>query len=70
MAKELKNFTAAKVYVNYDEPYYSRKENNRLRKKKSDLIRNHANDDIKIAKGKLYHNNMVVDQFDLSNQLF
>ena len=69
-AKCLKTFSAAKIYINYDEPYYSRRENNRLRKKKSELIRNHTNDEIKIYKGKLYHNNMVVDQFDLSNQLF
>ena len=69
-AKELKNFTTAKVYVNYDETYYIRKENNRLRKKRSDLKIDHVNDEIKISKGKLYHNNIVVDQFDLSNQLF
>ena len=69
-AKLLKNFRAAKVYINYDEPYYSRKENNRLRKKKSDLHKAYAEDVIKILKGKLYHNDMIVDQFDLSNQLF
>ena len=69
-AKLLKNFEAAKIYINYDEPYHSRKENNRLRKKKSDLSKTFKDDVIKIEKGKLYHNNMIVDQFDLSNQLF
>ena len=28
-AKRLKTFSAAKIYINYDEPYYSRRENNR-----------------------------------------
>ena len=68
--KELNNFTKAKIYINYDEPYHTRKENNRLRKKKSFLLRAHQNDEIKINKGKLYHNDMIVDQFDLSNQIF
>ena len=69
-AKQLKTFTAAKVYINYDEPFYTRRENNRLRKKKFDLLRLHTNDEVKITKGKLYHNNIQVDRFDLSNQLF
>ena len=69
-AKRLKSFEAAKIFINYDEPYYSRKENYRLRKKKSDLQKDHAGDEIKISRGKLYHNNMVVDRFNLSNQIF
>ena len=69
-AKKLKDFKAAKVYINYDEPYYTRKENNRLRKKKAILKKDNVQDDIKILKGKLYHNNLMVDQFDLSNQIF
>ena len=69
-AKRLKTFKDMKVYINYDEPYHSRRENNRLRKRKSDLKRMHINDDIKISKGKLYHNEMIVDQFDISHQLF
>ena len=47
-AKRLKTFSAAKIYINYDEPYYSRKENNGQRKKKYELVRNHTNDEIKI----------------------
>ena len=69
-AKTLKSFEAAKIYINYDEPYYSRKEHNRLRKEKFNLLASNPEDDIKIQKGKLCHNNLVVDQFDLSNQLF
>ena len=69
-AKLLKEFEGARIYINYDEPYYSRRENNRLRKKKATLLGLHNGDDIKIQKGKLYHNNMMVDQFDLANQIF
>ena len=69
-AKLLKEFEAARIYINYDEPYYSRRENNRLRKKKATLLGLHNGDDIKIQKGKLYHNNIMVDQFDLANQIF
>ena len=39
-------------------------------KKKANLMKDHPRDELKISKGKLYHNNVVVDQFDLSNQLF
>ena len=56
-AKSLKDFKAAAIYINYDEPYYTRRENNRLRKKKYTLTNLHTDDVIKIQKGKLYHNN-------------
>ena len=69
-AKALKNFKAAKIFLNFDTPYYSRKEHNRLRKKKTTLMESHVGEDIKVEKGKLYHNGVIVDQFDLSNQLF
>ena len=69
-AKGLKTFDAAKIFINYDEPFISRKEHNRLRKKKYDLTQDNPDDNIKISKGKLLHNNTVVDRFDLSNQLF
>ena len=69
-AKRLKNFTAAKIYINKDEPFFSRKENNRLRKKKADLVTLYGNEAVKSEKGKLYHNGIMVDQFDLSNQIF
>lgn len=69
-AKELKTFNRGKIYINFDEPYYTRKENLRIRKKKYELIDKYKDDEIKILKGKLYHNNSVVDQFNLSNQIF
>ena len=61
-AKKLKDFNPAKIYINKDEPYNTRKENNRLRKKKANLVMQHGrNAGVKIEKGKLYHNNTVVD---------
>ena len=69
-AKKLKTFDLGKIYINLDEPYHTRRENNRLRKKKTQLIEKHPNDDIKISKGKLYHMDSIVDSFNLSNQLF
>ena len=69
-AKHLKDFKEAKIYINRDTPYYSRKESNRLRKEKAKLIEEHGPEGVKIEKGKLYHHNAVKDQFDLANQLF
>ena len=69
-AKKLKDLKPIEIFINRDQPYHSRKENNRLRKKKFDLVQQHGKENIKIAKGKLLHNDIVVDQFDLSNQLF
>ena len=69
-AKHLKNYKEAKIYINRDTPYYTRKENNRLRKEKAKLIEEHGSEGVKIEKGKLYHNNAIKDQFDLGNQLF
>ena len=64
-AKLLKNLGDTKIYIKYDEPYHSRKENNRLRKKRYDLSKDerYHNDVIKIEKGKLYYNGMVVKLF-------
>ena len=69
-AKALKSFEKSKVFINYDEPFHSRKENLRLRKKKYNLQQSHPSDELTISKGKLYHNERVVDQFDITNQLF
>ena len=67
-SKKLKNLRSAKLYVNSDKPY--RKEDQRLRKKKFDLSQLHPEHDIKIEKGKLYPNGIVVDTFNLNNQFF
>ena len=69
-AKKLKNLNNTKIYIKRDEPYYSRKENASLRKKRYDLSQENRDDNFKIEKGKLYHNDIVVDKFDLNNQIF
>ena len=53
-----------------DEPYFTRKENVRLRKKRYDLAQANPTDTFKIEKGKLLHNGAIVDKFDLNNQIF
>ena len=67
---KLKNLPHNKIFIKKDEPYHTRKENGRLRKKRYDLSQLHPLDEIKIEKGKLFHNRMVVDKFDLNNQIF
>ena len=69
-AKKLKNLTTAKIFIKKDEPYFTRKENARLRKRRYDLAQENRNDNFTIDKGKLYHNDVVVDKFDLNNQIF
>ena len=69
-AKNLKRLDTAKIFINLDKPYHTRKEDHRLRKKKFNLIQKYPDDDIKLVKGKLFHNGSVVDKFDLNNQLF
>ena len=69
-AKKLKDIQNVKIFVKRDEPYYSRKENDRLRKKRYDLSLANRDDELKIEKGKLYHNGIVIDKFDLNNQIF
>ena len=58
------------VYIKNDQPPLTNKENNRLRDKARTIKNNNPNDTIKIDKGKLYHNNNVVDSFNLANQIF
>ena len=67
---KLKDFTSAKIFINTDKPYHTRKDGNRLRKKKYEFGQLHPDDDIKIEKGKLYHNGTIIDKFDLNNQFF
>ena len=69
-ANKLKSFKLGDVYLNYDEPFHTRKENNRLRKEKAIQSKKHPNDTFKISKGKLYQNDIVIDKFNLSNQIF
>lgn len=55
-------------YFNYDEPFLTRKENNRLRKKYKEL-NNAEPDKYKLAKGLIKDNSgAIIDRFDLKNQ--
>lgn len=61
-----------KIYINHDLPYYTRKENARLRKRKFDLCKDKTDQQkskIKILKGKLYDDEEIVDSFDLRHQV-
>jgi hypothetical protein len=58
------------VYMKNDEPLMTRKENDRIRYRKRCLKREYPHDEFKIEKGKLYHGGVVVDSFNLDNQLF
>ena len=58
------------VYIKNDETKLSRKENYRLRQKRRTLKTQHTNTDIKIEKGKIIQDGLVVDKYDITNQLF
>ena len=58
------------VYIKNDQPPLTNKENNRLRAKARDIRIANPNDTVKIDKGKLYHNDTLIDEFNLANQIF
>ena len=59
-----------RLFIRWDEPRYTRLENSRLRTRRYNLSREFPDDDIKIKKGILYHNNTQCEKFDLMNQIF
>lgn len=61
---------AAKIYVNFDESPLRRLENARLRQAKNDLIKKNPNKNVQIRKGKLFLENVEVDHFDITKQVF
>ena len=69
-AKKLKYLESTKIFIKYEEPYFTRKENDRLRKARYELSQANPNDNINWEKGKLLHNGTTVDKFDLNNQIF
>ena len=76
-AKELKKLKPEdhplrKIYIKWDQPPLTNKENNRLFTKMITLRNDDAdeNNEYKIKQGKLLKNNVAVDEFNLSNQLF
>ena len=56
------------IFIKWDEPCFTRLENSRLRKKRYDLLQDNPDDEVKISKGILYHNNVECDNF--INQIF
>ena len=63
-----------KIYVRFDDPPLTRKENKRLADKRYQLTReaveSGSGDVYKLEKGKLMKNNVQIDEFNLSNQIF
>ena len=58
------------VYVNRDSSFLARKEEKRLRDHRRELSGLNPNAKVYLKSNKLYLNDVVVDQFDLSKQLF
>lgn len=59
-----------RIYMNYDQPLLTRKENNRLRLRKKEITEQNPGSMVKISKGKLMMGDTQVDVFDLKNQIF
>ena len=63
-----------KIYVRFDDPPLTRKENKRLSDKRYQLAREAeetgSGDVYKLEKGKLLKNDAQIDEFNLSNQIF
>ena len=60
------------VRVRFDDPPLTRKENRRLSDKRYQLAQEagDSGDVYKLVKGKLMKNDSVIDEFNLSNQIF
>lgn len=62
-----------KVFIKSEQTPLTSKENSRLYKKFKDLKTKYEDDDtnlIQLDKGKLYHNEIIIDEFNLENQIF
>ena len=59
-----------RVYIKNDETKLASKENYRLRQKRRALKDDYPESVLKIEKGKLIQDGVVVDKFDLNNQIF
>ena len=70
-AKNLKdNEHFGNVFIRNDQTKLARKENFRLREKARELRSVNASAVIKIEKGKILQDSVVVDQYNISNQIF
>ncbi len=57
-----------RIFVKHDEPLLTRKENERLQKKRYNLAQ--TNDNVQLRSGKLTIDGNEVDHFNLANQLY
>ena len=64
------NVFGNKIYINDDRSYLCRKEDKRLRDVIHDLRTLHPNHDVSLKNGKVWHDGLQVDEFDIKNQLF
>ena len=70
-AKKLKSKPGfERIYVKWDEPKLTRKENLRLWKKMKEIKTNHPDDSVELKHGIIRHNNVECDKFSLMNQIF
>ena len=68
-----KNDSMRKVFIKSEQTPLTNREISRLYGEFKKLREQHDGDDtniIKLEKGKLYHNEVVVDEFNLENQIF
>lgn len=64
------NLRTKSIYVNFDEPPLTSRENKRLRDKAKSLKTDNPTKDYKLDKGRLLVDGMELDRFDLKNQIF
>lgn len=57
------------IFINYDQNYVFRCENQRLRNIRKELISKYPNKTVKITKGQILLDNKVVEKFDLNKQI-
>ena len=58
------------IFVNFDESPLTRRENARLRTSRKDLKKANPDKEVTIRGRKVYLGNVVVDEFDILNQVF
>ena len=68
LAKLPDDHALKRVFLKSDEPKMTRRENERLRRKRATLASTH--DNVTLRQGKLSVDGNVVDEFNLANQLY
>ena len=59
-----------RVFIKNEEPMLTRRENERLGRKRRELVEAHTGKNVRIYRGKLTIDDIEVDRFDLNNQLY